>query len=539
MLKTLLKIRWKGLLYNMFARRRGKKNSGKGMMILFAFLLLYLVAAFGLMFGFMFYSMYEPFNAIDMGWLYYSLAAVLSTMLCFIGSVFFTQTMLFDAKDNELLLSLPIKPATIIGSRILLLLLINYGYSLLIMAACGVVRCFVAPVTALGVVRYVLCCLLLPLLPSTLSCIVGGLIALIISRLRNKNLFSLLLSLVFLGAYFAVCFNMQDYIEKMVKNGAAIGEAIQKALPPFYAMGLAMQNGDWLQLLIFALWCIVPFALVFLLLSRTFIRIATSKRGQKKVKYEAKAMHASSVRWSGTCKELRRLVNSSAYMLNGCLGAILSVAVAVLTLFKGEGILQTLANVYAGGADVSTFAMPMACIIECFTLSMSILSAPSISLEGKNIWLLQSMPMTAADVLMPKVYMHLIITVPASLLSSLMYALALPMGTLDIVLIFLVPLLITFTMALLGVVVNLRWPRFDYTNETMVVKQSASSTITMFSGMGIVLLPLLLYVLLLGKVISVHTMLFIFAGVLAIADVIMYDYLAHRADRAFAKLNQG
>lgn len=539
MLKTLLKIRWKGLLYNMFARRRGKKNSGKGMMILFAFLLLYLVAAFGLMFGFMFYSMYEPFNAIDMGWLYYSLAAVLSTMLCFIGSVFFTQTMLFDAKDNELLLSLPIKPATIIGSRILLLLLINYGYSLLIMAACGVVRCFVAPVTALGVVRYVLCCLLLPLLPSTLSCIVGGLIALIISRLRNKNLFSLLLSLVFLGAYFAVCFNMQDYIEKMVKNGAAIGEAIQKALPPFYAMGLAMQNGDWLQLLIFAMWCIVPFALVFLLLSRTFIRIATSKRGQKKVKYEAKAMHASSVRWSGTCKELRRLVNSSAYMLNGCLGSILSVAVAVLTLFKGEGILQTLANVYAGGADVSTFAMPMACIIECFTLSMSILSAPSISLEGKNIWLLQSMPMTAADVLMPKVYMHLIITVPASLLSSLMYALALPMGTLDIVLIFLVPLLITFTMALLGVVVNLRWPRFDYTNETMVVKQSASSTITMFSGMGIVLLPLLLYVLLLGKVISVHTMLFIFAGVLAIADVIMYDYLAHRADRAFAKLNQG
>lgn len=539
MLKTLLKIRWKGLLYNMFARRRGKKNSGKGMMILFAFLLLYLVAAFGLMFGFMFYSMYEPFNAIDMGWLYYSLAAVLSTMLCFIGSVFFTQTMLFDAKDNELLLSLPIKPATIIGSRILLLLLINYGYSLLIMAACGVVRCFVAPVTALDVVRYVLCCLLLPLLPSTLSCIVGGLIALIISRLRNKNLFSLLLSLVFLGAYFAVCFNMQDYIEKMVKNGAAIGEAIQKALPPFYAMGLAMQNGDWLQLLIFALWCIVPFALVFLLLSRTFIRIATSKRGQKKVKYEAKAMHASSVRWSGTCKELRRLVNSSAYMLNGCLGSILSVAVAVLTLFKGEGILQTLANVYAGGADVSAFAMPMACIIECFTLSMSILSAPSISLEGKNIWLLQSMPMTAADVLMPKVYMHLIITVPASLLSSLMYALALPMGTLDIVLIFLVPLLITVTMALLGVVVNLRWPRFDYTNETMVVKQSASSTITMFSGMGIVLLPLLLYVLLLGKVISVHTMLFIFAGVLAIADVIMYDYLAHRADRAFAKLNQG
>ena len=226
-------------------------------------------------------------------------------------------------------------------------------------------------------------------------------------------------------------------------------------------------------------------------------------------------------------------------MLNGCLGAILAVAVAALTLFKGQGILQTLANMYAGGADVNTMIMPMVLVVECFTLSMTIISAPSISLEGKNIWLLQSMPLRAADVLLPKVYMHLLIAVPASLLSSLLFALALPIKGADLALLFLVPLLLTICMALLGVVVNLRWPRFDYTNETMVIKQSASSTITMFSGMGIVALPLLLYVLLLKRFISLQTMLIICAAVLAIADFIMYDYVAHRADRAYAKLNQG
>lgn len=539
MLKTLLKIRWKAMLYGMFARRRGKKNSGKGMMVLFAFLMLYVVIVFGALFGMMFDSMYEPFNMIGMGWLYYSMAAVLSTMLCFVGSVFFTQTTIFDAKDNELLLSMPIRPSAILGSRLLLILLVNYAYSLLILGACGIVRCIVAPVTALGVIRYLLCCLLLPLLPTTLSCIVGGLIALIISRLRNKNLFSLILSVVFLGAYFAVCFNMQSYIERMVANGAAIGAAIQKALPPFYAMGLAMQNGDWGQLIRFALWCIVPFALVYLLLSRSFIRIATSKRGLKKVKYEARAMHVSSVRWAMTMKELRRLGNSSAYMLNGCLGAILAVAVAVLTAVKGQGILQTLADVYGGGADVTAFIMPMACIVECFALSMTIISAPSVSLEGQNIWLLQSMPLRAADVLLPKVYMHLIIAVPASLISSLLFALFLPMSAADIALIFIVPLLLTLCMALLGVVVNLHWPRFDYTNETAVIKQSASTTITMFSGMGIVALPLLLYALLLRKYLSVQTMMVIFAALLAIACGIMYDYIAHRSEKAYAKLNQG
>ena len=539
MLKTLLKTRWKGLLYSMFARRRGKKNSGKGMMILFAFLLVYLLVAFGAIFGMMFSEMYAPFNGIGMGWLYYAMAAVMSVMLCFVGSVFFTQSMIFEAKDNELLLSMPIKPSAIVGSRLLLILLINYGFTFVIMGVCGVVRCIEGPVTAAGVIRYLLCFLVLPLIPTTLSCIVGGLIALISSRLPNKTLFSLLLSLVFMGVYFMFCFNMQNYIERLVANGAAIGEAIQKTVPPIYAMGVALDSGDWGQLAIFALWCIIPFALVYVLLSRSFIRIATAKRGQKKVKYEARAMHSASVRWAMTRKELARLINSSSYMLNGCLGAILAVAVAALTLFKGQGILQTLANMYAGGADVNTMIMPMVLVVECFTLSMTIISAPSVSLEGKNIWLLQSMPLRAADVLLPKVYMHLLIAVPASLLSSLLFALALPIKGADLALLFLVPLLLTICMALLGVVVNLRWPRFDYTNETMVIKQSASSTITMFSGMGIVALPLLLYVLLLKRFISLQTMLIICAAVLAIADFIMYDYVAHRADRAYAKLNQG
>lgn len=538
MLKTLLKIHAKAWMESMFSRRRGKKHIGVGMKILFVFLGIYAVAAFGLLFGMMFDAMYEPFNMIGMGWLYYAMAAIMAGMLCFIGSVFFTQSMIFEAKDNELLLSMPIRPSAILGSRMLLLILINYAYSLVIMAVCGVVRCIMGPVTALGVIRYLLCCLLLPLIPSTLSCVVGGLIALIISHLRNKNFFTMLLSLVFLALYFMFCFNMQSYIERMVKNGAAIGAAIQKALPPFYAMGLAVQNGDWGQLLIFALWCILPFAAVYALLSHYFIRIATSKRGLKKVKYEAKAMHASSAIWALTVKDLRRLANSSNYMLNGCLGAILAVAIAIITAVKGNGILQTLANMYAGGADVNSIAMPFACVVECMTMSMCILSAPSISLEGKNLWTLQSAPLRAKEVLLSKVLMHLVVTVPASLIASLLFSVSLKMKGLDLLLIFLMPLMLSVFMALLGVTVNLHWPRFDYTSETAVIKQSASSTITMFSGMGVVLLPVLLYVLLLRKYMKVHVMMLICAAALAIGVFIMYDYLAHRADRAFAKLNQ-
>lgn len=538
MLKLLLKVRLRGLLDGMFNRQRRKNSGGKGMKVLLVVLFAYCFIVFGGMFGVMFYSMYEPFNLLGMGWLYYAMAGVMATMLCFVGSVFFTQSLIFEAKDNELLLSMPLRPSVILGSRMALLILINYGFASLILLACGVARCIAAPVTAAGVIRYVLCALFLPLLPTALSCVIGWLIALIASRLRNKNIFTLMLSLVFMGAYFAVCFNMQSYIEKLIANGAAIGAAIQKALPPFYALGLAVAEGNIAQLALFLLWCVAPFALVYLLLSRSFTQITTTNRGAKKERYVARAMHASSIRWALVKKELRHLLGSSAYMLNGCTGVILCVAVAVLCAIKGKGILQSLVNVYAGGQDVTHFITPVACVIECFTLSMTIISAPSISLEGKNLWTLQSAPIRAGDVLLGKAYTHMLITFPAALISSLLFILVLPMTALDAAAILLLPLLLSAFMALLGVVVNLHWPRFDYTNETAVIKQSASSTITMFAGMGTVLLPMLLYIFLLRKVMSVQTMMLAFAALLAIACAVMYDYLAHRAEKAFANLNQ-
>ena len=540
MLKTLIRVRLRGLLDSMYNKRRSKAGTiGKQKIILIAFLAIYCIGVFGFLFGSMFFAMREPFAMLGMDWLYFSMAAILATMLCFFGSVFMTQSLIYEAKDNELLLSMPVSPSAIVGSRIIVLLLINMAFSLIILLPCGIVACMTGPVTAGGVIIYVICALLLPLLPSVLSCILGGVIALITSRLRNKNIFTLVLSLVFLGAYFTVCFNMQNYITKLVENGAAIGAAVEKALPPFYAFGAAISEGNVLQLLHYAAWCVIPFMIAVLLLSRSFITIATAKRGGSKPVYHAKRLQASPVRWAMTKKELRRLASSSSYMLNGCLGAVMCVAIAVLCAVKGRGILQSLADIYAGGADVNGFIMPFACIIECLTLSLNIISAPSLSLEGKSFWLLQSAPVNAGDVLLPKVYMHMLVTMPAGFIASLVFALVLPMTALETVLIFVLPQALVVFMALLGVVVNLRFPRFDYSNETAVIKQSTSVMVTMFTGMGIVLVPLILYLVVLRKVMGVTTLMIIMAGLLLAASAVLYDRLANRSQAAYDALNQG
>lgn len=539
MLKVLMRVRMQGLLDSMLNRRRGK-GAGKGMKVLMAFLFAYVAVVFGGMFGMMFYAMSEPFKMLHMDWLYFSMAAMLATALCFVGSVFFAQSLIYDAKDNEMLLSLPISPGVIVLSRLSVLYLVNLAYAAMVMVPCGVVRLITGEYTALGIVGFVIFFFLLPLLPTALSSLFGGVIAAISARLRNKNLFSLVLSLVFMGAYFVVCFNLQGYLNKLVENGAAIGEAISKSMPPFYAMGLALSRGDIWQVIRFALWCIVPFFAIFTLLARSFVRIATMKRGVKKAVYREGELHVSSVRVALMKKELRHLAGSTSYMLNAGVGLIMAVGLGVAAVVKKEALMGFLKNelLASAGLDIAPLVMPLACMIVCLLMGMTLISAPSVSLEGKNLWIMQSSPVRAGDVLIGKAMAHLAVAVPAGLLASALLIWALPMTTVEAMLLLLVPVVMNVFVALLGVTINLHCPRFDYVNETVVVKQSMSVGIMMFAGMGVVALPVILYITVLRKVMSAMTVTIIFAIVLAIVSFALYDYLTRRAENAFANLNQ-
>ena len=58
----------------------------------------------------------------------------------------------------------------------------------------------------------------------------------------------------------------------------------------------------------------------------------------------------------------------------------------------------------------------------------------------------------------------------------------------DSLLVIIVPIVFTVFEALLGLLINLWKPKFDWINETVVVKQSAAVMITMFGTMALVVL---------------------------------------------------
>ena len=110
MLKALLRIQFLSLAGYMFKGRHRTKKRSPLVTALIALLAVYIVAVICLYFGMLFISICEPFYSMGLGWLYFSFAGLTAFAVCFITGIFIAQSQLFDAKDNELLLSLPISP---------------------------------------------------------------------------------------------------------------------------------------------------------------------------------------------------------------------------------------------------------------------------------------------------------------------------------------------------------------------------------------------------------------------------------------------
>ena len=233
MFRALLRTQFASLWAALTRSSTGSKKKSTGRAVLVAILFIYIIGCFFFMFGGMFYALAQPLAALGIQWFYFALAGIVAAALCFIGSVFMAQQQLFNAKDNELLLSMPIPPAYILGSRMAALLLVNYAFELVVFIPAGVVWCMQLPVTAAGVVCFVLVCLLLPFLILSFTCLFAWVLALISARMRHKTVITLMLSLAFLGAYMYAAMNLQNYLTALLESSAQLAGSVEAyAFPP-------------------------------------------------------------------------------------------------------------------------------------------------------------------------------------------------------------------------------------------------------------------------------------------------------------------
>ena len=155
-----------------YNQKNGKRRSGGG---LIGFLLLYglLFAFLGVMFYMVANQLCGPLTAAGMGWLYMALMGLMGVMLGVFGSVFSTYSSLYQAKDNDLLLAMPIPPGTILMARLSGVYAVGLMYELLVMAPAVIAYGIYGNPTVLGMIFAILIPFVLSVFVLTLSCALG------------------------------------------------------------------------------------------------------------------------------------------------------------------------------------------------------------------------------------------------------------------------------------------------------------------------------------------------------------------------------
>lgn len=468
---------WKALLKKQFLelfswaiqnRRNGKRRSNWVLLLFGA-----LGIAFAGMLVFAFYEMgdtlYVPLSALGLLWLYYAVMGLFSLLAGVFVCLFSAYSTLYRATDTAFLLSMPIPPTRILTIRLMGIggwALLSQLIALLPALAVAWSHEGIRPLPAL---MGVLLIVALGFLTLALSCTVGWIVAKISAKLKHQTLATVLLFLLGLAAYFMLIFRAPAVIGSFLLNALTASQSIRAAFPPLYWLGLAGM-GDVRCTLWILFFCVLAFALTYFVLARNFLRMGLQESHSVKKAYREASLRRRSPRAALLCKEFQRLGSSSFYLLNCCSGTLFLVVLGAVLLFKAQDARRLLAML-----PFLTNLLPLiACAALCLCTSMNYLTAPAVSLEAKQLWLLKSLPISPWATLCAKLEMQLLITVPAVLFASGALVFVLRPAPVTACLIVLVPLLFSVVCAAIGLCVNLKLPNLTWTNENTVVKQSLS-----------------------------------------------------------------
>ena len=164
MTKALIRVRFRALFHTMLRQSQQKRRRGRGMTVLFMVLFAYVAVVFCGLFGLMFGQLAPAYHGAGLDWLYFATAGLMALALSVFGSVFATQSQIYDAKDNALLLSMPIRPRVILLSRILPLIVLTGVFAAVVLGPAGVIYGLQVGYTPLSLVSFLLCALAVPFL---------------------------------------------------------------------------------------------------------------------------------------------------------------------------------------------------------------------------------------------------------------------------------------------------------------------------------------------------------------------------------------
>lgn len=428
------------------------------------------------------------------------MCALTISVLAFVFTIFKTNGYLFGFKEYDMLMSLPFEAQTVAGCKFLYMYVKSLPWyasiSLATMAGYG----FFARPPVVAYLAWIVLSLFLPVIPMLGAAFLGFIIARISAGFKKTNLVQIVLTFAFVIFCFCLRFIVEgifrdDEVQATLQQASEITANAGRVYMPAGWFSNAITKGNVLDVFLLVGVSTLLFAVVFRIVGHSYGRInsAIASHAAKRNFSMTAQKQRSAVR-AVAFKELKRMTGSTVYMVNGAMGEVLAVLLGVVTLVVGfDNIIAAATHDAPFDPSILQPAIPF---IIYFLVGMVATTVCSPSLEGKNYWIVQSLPLEKKTLHQGKMLFNMVLSVPAMAFSTLCLCVSANVSPLHTVLYLLLGLALCAFSTAWGCVCGIRHMRLDWENEVEVVKQGAAVTVyllpNMFVSMGLVVLMVIL-----------------------------------------------
>ena len=472
----------------------GNNKQKRNIAVLFVVVIVYMAINIGA------FSVTTTMNLIHAGLVEYVYASLLSlTSVALITLLLFTlNALLFEGNDYDMLQSLPVSKRDIIASKLLIVYIFAFCFTCGMMLPGMVVHVLITHAylqLAFGILSLVF----VPVIPIGIAIILSVGILYVASFAKHTTVLKVLLSvLLFIGLMVGIF---------LLQSAGGLSTMIGLQMIQIYPLSLIFLKSN----LLYACISIVVSVLIFYMLTWKYEVLHKLSTKRRVIYHDATFKHHSAFH-ALYQKEMQRFFGSYLAVINQGFGVIMLVIGSVLLVFSMLKVSQIPINV-----------IDYIPLVIAGMLAFTFPSASSLSLEGKNLWIIQTAPIKMKDIIFSKISvtlsLHLIGYVCAIIAVFLRFSLSVE----QMIAVLLIPLVYSFFTAILGFALDYRFANYSWDNEVVPIKQSLQVGLTMLTGLFMVGLPILLSTCL---VINLYFVMYLVASILFIVSVILFLLLS-------------
>lgn len=417
------------------------------------------------------------------------LALMLTAVITLVSTINVASAHLFNFKDYDLLSSLPVSKSSLIISRISFVYLNDLLVNLLFLFPVLLAYFRVVKFNLEFFLIFLLVVLFLPIVPLIIGSFFSIIITYITSFFKSNKFIQIFINLSLLGAYFYFYYKLTNYeadFTKVTNLLTLITDMINSKYPlaKFYSDAIVDKN--YMSLFIYIGISLVLFTSFILVLQKVYTHINSFLKIEKrKTKFKYKK-ESSSQLLALMKKEFKKITSSTIYFINSLFGLIVLVVLSTYLLITSNiTIVDTIAN----ELNVQNFKSILPIAISIL-LGLSCTTHSSISFEGKAIHLIKTLPIKVKKFLDSKIIVNLFLNTAVLLFAATVINYALKIELSIAIYNYLIPFLFSSFIIVLALILNLRFPKFNYDNDASVAKQSIPSFLTTIIAMALPLVAI-------------------------------------------------